>query len=94
MVPGVDSGWEYRRNGKEEVGKAVVDGRSDEVERWVDRMTAAWAAGADVGAVGDDNEDVNKDSERTAGFERKEAYCMPNWTDSRRWHMAVGHHHE
>jgi hypothetical protein len=41
-------------------------------------MTAALAAAAGVEAVGDDNEDVNKDSGRTAGFERKEAYCMPN----------------
>jgi hypothetical protein len=78
MVPVVDSGLVYRRNGKEEVGKAVVDGRSDEVERWeVDRI----GTGADAEAVvdeDDDNEDENKDSEHIAGFERKEAYCMAN----------------
>jgi hypothetical protein len=81
MEPGVDSGWEYRRNGKEEEGKAVIDGRSDEVERWVDRRTAGAAvavAVADVEAVEEDNEEVNKDSGRTAGFERREAYCTPN----------------
>jgi hypothetical protein len=44
----------------------------DEWGKWLDRMQV------DAEAVGDDNEDVNKDSESMAGAERRGVYCMAN----------------